>query len=50
MSEPLTITADERHYLRELAVKQAEYAALTVMEQRKILWYAHNELRGRSVH
>ena len=46
MSEQLTMTAEERHYLRELARKQAEYAALPLMEQRKKLWYAHNALRG----
>lgn len=47
MSETqLSITAKERSYLRELAKKQAEYAALPVMEERKALWYAHNELRG----
>jgi len=33
----------ERSYLRELAKKQAEYAALPVMEQRKQLWYALND-------
>jgi hypothetical protein len=33
----------ERAYLRELAKKQAEYAALPVMEQRKQMWYALND-------
>lgn len=46
MVEQLYVTNDERSYLRELARKQAEYAALPVMEQRKALWYAHNALRG----
>jgi hypothetical protein len=46
MSEQLSVTAEERHYLRELARKQAEYAALPIMAQRKALWFAHNELRG----
>jgi len=41
-----TITADERRYLRDLARKQAEYAALPIMAQRKALWYAHNSLQG----
>lgn len=34
---------EERCYLRELARKQAEYAALPVMEQRKQMWYALND-------
>ena len=42
----LTITRDERRYLRELARKQAEYAAEPIMEVRKALWYAHNSLRA----
>lgn len=33
----------ERAYLRELAKKQAEYAALPVMAQRKRMWYALND-------
>jgi hypothetical protein len=33
----------ERAYLRELAAKQAEYAALPVMAQRKEQWYALND-------
>ncbi len=46
MEMNLSITADERNYLRELARKQAEYAALPVMEQRTKQWYAHNALHG----
>jgi hypothetical protein len=46
MDWELSISKDERHYLRKLARKQAEYAALPLMEQRKKLWYAHNALRG----
>ena len=34
---------DERHYLRDLAQKQAEYAALPLMAQRKQMWYALND-------
>jgi len=33
----------ERAYLRQLAAKQAEYAALPVMEQRRRQWYALND-------
>lgn len=33
----------ERRYLRELARKQAEYAALPVMEERKQMWYDLND-------
>lgn len=33
----------ERSYLRQLAARQAEYAALPVMEQRKAMWYALND-------
>jgi hypothetical protein len=46
MLDNLTITSEERAYLRELARKQAAYAALPVMAERKALWYAHNTLRG----
>jgi len=34
---------DERTYLRQLAARQAEIAALPVMEQRKQMWYALND-------
>ncbi len=40
------ITYKEREYLRELAKKQAEYASLPVMDERKKLWYKHNSLEG----
>jgi len=34
---------NERQYLRELAAKQAEYAALPVMEQRRQMWHRLND-------
>ncbi|MEI8191206.1 MAG: UvrD-helicase domain-containing protein, partial [candidate division NC10 bacterium] len=37
------IPDDERAYLRDLARKQAEYAALPVMAQRKQMWYDLND-------
>lgn len=40
------IPNEERTYLRNLAKKQAEYAALPVMAQRKRMWYDLND--GRS--
>ncbi len=43
----LTITQKEREYLRELAKKQAEIAALPIMKQRTEEWYAHNALKGK---
>ena len=46
MSNDFIITAEERRYLRELAKKQAEYAALPIMAERTALWYRHNALRG----
>ncbi len=39
------IPDEERGYLRELAKKQAEYAALPVMAQRKQQWYDLNDGR-----
>jgi len=39
------ITADERSYLRGLAAKQAEYAALPVMADRRQMWYDLNDAR-----
>jgi hypothetical protein len=46
MNDPeWTITANERIYLREMASKQAEYAALPVMAQRKQMWYDLNDSR-----
>ena len=46
MPTDLTITSDERRYLRELARKQREYAALPIMAERTALWYRHNALQG----
>jgi hypothetical protein len=40
------IPNDERAYLRDLAARQAEYAALPIMAQRKQVWYDLND--GRS--
>lgn len=37
------ILPEERAYLRELARKQAEYAALPIMEERRRMWYALND-------
>jgi hypothetical protein len=37
---------NERIYLRELAKKQAEYAALPVMAERKKMWYDLNDARS----
>ncbi len=34
-------------YLRDLALRQAELAALPVMKEREEAWYAHNSLRGK---
>jgi hypothetical protein len=38
-----TIPDNERGYLRELAQKQAEYAILPVMAERKKMWYELND-------
>jgi len=46
MNNSLKITPKERRYLRDLARKQAEYAALPIMQERTALWYRHNMLRG----
>ncbi len=40
------VTAEERSYLRELANRQAEYAALPVMAERKRMWYDLNDGRA----
>ncbi len=40
------LSNDERHYLRDLAQKQADYATLPVMAQRKQMWYALNDARS----
>ncbi len=37
------LPAEERIYLRELAEKQAEYAALEIMETRRQMWFDLNE-------
>ena len=37
------LASDERAYLRDLAARQAEYAALPIMEERKRMWYALND-------
>lgn len=37
------LSAEERIYLRALAQKQASYAALPIMAERKALWYALND-------
>lgn len=42
----LTLEPRERAYLRELARKQREYAALPIMEQRRQAWQEHNAGRG----
>ncbi len=39
------IPDNERSYLRELAKKQAEYAALPIMEERKQMWYDLNDAK-----
>jgi len=40
------MTAKERDYLRDLAKKQQELSQLPIMEERKQLWYLHNECKG----
>lgn len=40
------ILPEERKILRELAKKQAEYAALPLQKEREKLWYRHNALQG----
>lgn len=42
----LEIRQQEREYLRELAKKLLEYANLTIMDERRKLWYKHNVLKG----
>ncbi|MCL2059232.1 MAG: hypothetical protein FWH01_09300 [Oscillospiraceae bacterium] len=44
----MRITDKERKILRELAVRQAEIAALPIMEERKKLWYDIND--GKTGH
>ena len=42
------IPDSERTYLRDLAAKQAEYAALPVMAERKQMWYDLNDGRANA--
>ena len=42
-----TITNDEKMYLRELAKKVAEIAALPVQKEREKGWTAHNDLKDK---
>lgn len=39
----LHLSVNERFYLRDLASKQAEYAALPIMDERRRMWYALND-------
>ena len=43
MTNEFQLPNQERTYLRELAKRQAEYAALPIMEARKQMWYAIND-------
>jgi hypothetical protein len=43
------MTRKDKHLLRELAKKQAEYANLPIMEERVKRWYNHNDLIGNDV-
>ena len=43
MTDDFQLPEQERAYLRELAKRQAEYAALPIMETRKQMWYALND-------
>ena len=42
----LSVTPEERVYLRELAKQCQEYASLPVMAERRKLWYEHNALQA----
>lgn len=42
----LSISPEERNYLRDLAKKQLEYSMLPIMKEREKLWYKHNDLKG----
>lgn len=42
----VNMTKREREYIRELAYRQKELSETSVMEERKKLWYLHNELKG----
>ena len=39
------LSENERNYLRSLAERQAEYAALPIMAKRKKMWYALNDAK-----
>jgi len=43
MTHEFQLPNQERSYLRSLAERQAEYAALPIMETRKQMWYAIND-------
>ena len=40
-----SVTLEERDYLRRLAARQAEYAALPVMAERRRMWYDLNDAK-----
>ena len=42
----MSVTAAERKYLRDLAMRYLDLSGSPVMAEREKLWYAHNELRG----
>ncbi len=44
--QEIRILPEERRILRELAAKQAEYAALPEQKEKERLWYKHNALQG----
>ncbi len=46
MPTPSRIMPEERHYLRELAKRQLDYANHPIMAERTALWYRHNALQG----
>ena len=48
MRKEAAIPENERAYLRELAKKQAEYAALPVMAERRKMWYDLNDGSSRA--
>jgi len=43
---PGSLLQEEREFLRELAFRVREIAALPIQEKRRNLWIAHNDLRG----
>lgn len=38
---------DEKKYLRELAEKYLRYASMPEMEEKKKIWYEHNDFKGK---